>query len=94
MYRLRPGAVLCFSCSPGESPTTAEVVSHNTCADTGEPHICYFCRTAHGDGEMIVTNSNGGANIEWFTAGKLFSLCAEDIEVFQADNGGETSNEI
>jgi hypothetical protein len=87
LFRLRPGAVLCFSDSPHTPPINAEVVARRDDQDARCPTICYFCRTSRGEGELIVTyRGAGGPAIDWFADGALFELQADDIEVFYSDS--------
>ena len=81
---LQPGAVLCFSHSPGAPPESVEVVVRREIKGSDCPRVCCFCRTGGGNGVLVVTsNVDRLPTIEWFANGRSFDLHPDDIEVFQ-----------
>jgi hypothetical protein len=84
MFRLQPGTVLCFSCSPGAPRVSVEVVVRKEIKGSDCPRICCFCVTGEGNGALVVTNNvDLPPTIEWFDNGRTFDLHPDDIEVFQ-----------
>ena len=83
LFRLRLDAVLCFACHRREQPISAQVVARCENFDFGHAHVCYFCRTSQGDGELVVAYGEDGPAIEWRADGTSYELHVDDIEVFQ-----------
>lgn len=87
LFRLRPGAVLCFSHSPDAPRVSAEVVARRVSRDPDRPRVVYDCRESQSEGELMVTRDcEPEPTVEWFVDGQVFELRADDIEVFQAEH--------
>ena len=63
LFRLRPGAVLCFSPSPDARRVSAEVVARRVSQDPHHPRIYYDCRDSQEDEITTIMESHGGQYI-------------------------------